>query len=95
MSAVERRPAATERVTERVIVMDADAASRRAAELAEEATAAREVPTAPATGFLAIDLSASRLAAAIVDADGDVIVRDRVATPPRTVWPRSLSSSGG
>ena len=50
MSAVERRPAATERVTERVIVMDADAASRRAAELAEEATAAREVPTAPATG---------------------------------------------
>jgi glucokinase len=87
MSAVERRPAATERVTERVIVMDADAASRRAAELAEEATAAREVPSAPATGFLAIDLGASRLAAAIVDANGDVVVRDRVATPPRTVWP--------
>jgi glucokinase len=87
MSAAERRGATPERVTERVIVMDADAASRRAAELAEEAAAAREVPSAPATGFLAIDLGASRLAAAIVDADGDVIVRDRVSTPPRSVWP--------
>jgi hypothetical protein len=50
-------------VTERVIVMDADAASRRAAELAAEAAAARQVEPAPATGFLAIDLGASRLAA--------------------------------
>jgi glucokinase len=74
-------------VTERVIVMDADAASRRAAELAAEAAAARQVEPAPATGFLAIDLGASRLAAAIVNADGDVVVRDRVATPARTVWP--------
>jgi glucokinase len=74
-------------VTERVIVMDADAASRRAAELAAEAAAARQVKPAPATGFLAIDLGASRLAAAIVNADGDVVVRDRVATPARTVWP--------
>ena len=87
MSAAERRGATPDRVTERVIVMDADAASRRAAELAEEAAAAREVPSAPATAFLAIDLGASRLAAAIVDADGDVVVRDRVATPPRSVWP--------
>ena len=87
MSATERRAATPERVTERVIVMDADAASRRAAELAEEAAAARDVQAAPATGFLAIDLGASRLAAAIVDAEGDVIVRDRVSTPPRSVWP--------
>ena len=87
MSAAERRGPTPERVTERVIVMDADAASRRAAELAEAAAAAREVPAAPATAFLAIDLGASRLAAAIVDADGDVVVRDRVSTPPRSVWP--------
>ena len=87
MSGNDRRGATTERVTERVIVMDADAASRRAAELAEEAAAASEPASGPATGFLAIDLGATRLAAAIVDADGEVVVRDRVATPARTVWP--------
>jgi len=86
MSGADRRTGTTERVTERVIVMDADAASRRAAELAEEA-AAEEVDPRPATGFLAIDLGATRLAAAIVDADGEVVLRDRVATPARTVWP--------
>lgn len=42
-------------------------------------------PTEP--GYLAIDLGPSRLAAAVVSADGDVVVRDRVATPPRNVWP--------
>lgn len=38
-------------------------------------------------GYLAIDLGLSRLAAGIVDANGEVMVRDRVATPPRNVWP--------
>jgi glucokinase len=85
VSAAERRGSTPERVTERVIVIDADQASRRAAELAEEATAPAE--TAPATGFLAIDLGATRLAAAIVDGDGEVVVRDRIATPARSVWP--------
>jgi glucokinase len=44
-----------------------------------------EVPKVP--GYLAIDLGASRLAAGIVDLDGEVILRDRVATPARNVWP--------
>lgn len=39
------------------------------------------------TGYLAIDLSPSRLAAGIVDADGGVVVRDRITTPTRNVWP--------
>ncbi|NNE12773.1 MAG: ROK family protein [Ilumatobacter sp.] len=38
-------------------------------------------------GFLAIDLGPSRLAAGVVDADGAVVVRDRLATPARNVWP--------
>jgi glucokinase len=38
-------------------------------------------------GFVAIDLGPSRLAAAIVDDDGEVVVRDRLATPARNVWP--------
>lgn len=38
-------------------------------------------------GYLAIDLSPTRLAASIVNTRGDVLVRDRVATPPRNVWP--------
>jgi glucokinase len=42
-------------------------------------------PTEP--GYLAIDLGFSRLAAAIVNRSGDVLVRDRVATPARNVWP--------
>lgn len=38
-------------------------------------------------GYLAIDLSPSRLAAGVLDADGTIMVRDRVATPARNVWP--------
>lgn len=38
-------------------------------------------------GFVAIDLGPSRLAAGIVDIDGEVVVRDRLATPARNVWP--------
>jgi glucokinase len=38
-------------------------------------------------GYLAIDLTPSRLAAGILDADGEIMVRDRVATPARNVWP--------
>jgi glucokinase len=37
--------------------------------------------------YLAIDVSTDRLAAGVVDATGEVVVRDRVATPPRDVWP--------
>lgn len=36
---------------------------------------------------MAIDMGPSRLAAGIVDLDGDVVVRDRLATPARNVWP--------
>jgi glucokinase len=38
-------------------------------------------------GYLAIDLSPSRLAVGVVDSDGEVVVRDRVTTPARNVWP--------
>jgi glucokinase len=37
--------------------------------------------------YLAIDLGASRLVAGVVDAGGNVVLRDRVATPSRNVWP--------
>ena len=37
--------------------------------------------------YLAIDVGTDRLAAGVVDETGDVVVRDRVATPPRDVWP--------
>jgi glucokinase len=37
--------------------------------------------------YLAIDVGTDRLAAGVVDATGEVVVRDRVATPPRDVWP--------
>jgi glucokinase len=37
--------------------------------------------------FLAIDLSPSRLAAGVLTDDGDVVVRDRLTTPARNVWP--------
>lgn len=37
--------------------------------------------------FLAIDVGTDRLAAGIVDDLGEVLVRDRVATPPRDMWP--------
>lgn len=39
------------------------------------------------TGYLAIDLGQRRLAAAVLSADGEVTVRDRVTTPARNVWP--------
>jgi glucokinase len=47
------------------------------------------VGTVPAvtSGYLAIDLGASRLAAGVLDADGEIVVRDRLTTPPRNVWP--------
>ncbi|MEO6570815.1 MAG: ROK family protein [Ilumatobacteraceae bacterium] len=38
-------------------------------------------------GYLAIDVGTSRLAAGVVDADGNVVVRDRITTPQRNVWP--------
>lgn len=37
--------------------------------------------------FLAVDIGGTKLAAAVVDEDGRVVVRDRVATPQRDVWP--------
>jgi glucokinase len=43
-------------------------------------------PSGP-PGYLAIDLSPSRLTAGLVDGAGQVVLRDRVATPPRNVWP--------
>ena len=39
------------------------------------------------SGYLAIDLGPSRLAAGVVDEQGTVVVRDRLATPARNVWP--------
>ena len=41
----------------------------------------------PMATYLAIDVGTDRLAAGVVDEAGEVIVRDRVATPPRDVWP--------
>ena len=37
--------------------------------------------------YLAIDLGPSRLAAGVLDGDGEIVVRDRLATPARNVWP--------
>ena len=37
--------------------------------------------------YLAIDVGHDRLAAGIVNDYGEVLVRDRVATPHRDVWP--------
>ncbi len=45
------------------------------------------VESTTSSRFLAIDLSPSRLAAGVVDARGEVLVRDRVATPARHMWP--------
>lgn len=36
---------------------------------------------------MAIDIGPSRLAAGIVNEQGDVVIRDRLATPQRNVWP--------
>lgn len=38
-------------------------------------------------GYLAIDLGPTRMSAGVVDADGEIVVRDRLATPARNVWP--------
>jgi glucokinase len=79
-----RREAISDRVV--VITPGIGGEPTEAGGLASEPIA--EEPPKPApTGFLAIDLGASRLAAAIVAADGEVVVRDRVATPSRNVWP--------
>lgn len=43
--------------------------------------------TAAGTCVLAIDIGGTKLAAGVVDAQGAVLVRDRVPTPPRDVWP--------
>ncbi len=37
--------------------------------------------------YLAIDVGSAKLAAGIVAEDGEVLVRDRISTPPRDVWP--------
>jgi glucokinase len=37
--------------------------------------------------YLAIDIGGTKLAAGIVNGSGGLMVRDRVATPPRDVWP--------
>ena len=37
--------------------------------------------------YLAIDIGGTKLAAGIVDERGQVLVRDRIATPARDVWP--------
>jgi glucokinase len=38
-------------------------------------------------GYLAIDLGASRMTAGVVDDNGEIVVRDRLTTPARNVWP--------
>lgn len=49
------------------------------------------VPAATVVGvttcYLAIDVGGAKLAAAIVGDEGEVLVRDRIATPQREVWP--------
>ena len=42
-------------------------------------------------GYLAIDLGPSRLLVGVVDLSGEVVVRDRLTTPPRNVWPALTS----
>jgi glucokinase len=70
-----------------VVVLD-PASGRRVGDDEPAAEAEPEAPPAPrAHGYLAIDVGISRLAAGIVDLDGEVVVRDRVATPARNVWP--------
>ena len=73
-------------VTERVVVLDGTS-GRRASDDSAHSTEPAEPPVPRRPGYLAIDLGASRLVAAIVDLDGEVVVRDRVATPARNVWP--------
>lgn len=37
--------------------------------------------------YLAVNIGGTRLAAAVVDDNGDVLIRDRVKTPVKDVWP--------
>ena len=37
--------------------------------------------------YLAVDVGGTKLAAGVVDESGRIIVRDRLLTPPREVWP--------
>jgi len=37
--------------------------------------------------YLAIDVGSAKLAAGVVGEDGEVLVRDRISTPARDVWP--------
>ena len=67
-------------VTRRADV-DVAGACRRSRRLAVAITVAQVAP------YLAIDVGTDRLAAGVVDGAGEVVVRDRVATPPRDVWP--------
>ncbi len=66
-------------------------ATPRVSKLPRDAPIPVPEPAAPRPdaepGYLAIDLGPTRLAAAIVNTSGDVLVRDRVATPQRNVWP--------
>jgi glucokinase len=71
--------------TERVVVLDPETAAIRIADL--QAAANEPAETVPTTAWLAINVAASRLSAAIIDAEGELIVRDRVSTPARNVWP--------
>src|SRR5918992_1621344 len=45
------------------------------------------ITVARVASYLAIDVANDRLAAGIVNELGEVVVRDRVTTPPRDVWP--------
>jgi len=51
------------------------------------AVAAGAIRSQIVSTYLAIDIGTDRLAAGVVDDAGDVVVRDRVATPLRDVWP--------
>ncbi len=37
--------------------------------------------------YLAVDVGGTKLAAGVVDESGQILVRDRLLTPPRDVWP--------
>ena len=38
--------------------------------------------------YLAVDVGGTKLAAGVVDEPDEILVRDRLLTPPRDVWPR-------
>jgi glucokinase len=44
-------------------------------------------PAGAPHGYLAIDLGPTRLTAGVIDTSGNVVLRDRVSTPSRNVWP--------